>query len=86
MYDRTDQGTLASKISTLKDEILTEGSERDANSYWQIFNLGLQKIVENCIPQKVIKGRYNLPWLDHTLWTKIRKKNKYHRLAKCAKP
>ena len=85
MYDKADQGILAAKIATLKDEILTEGSERDANSYWQIFTRGLQKIMENCIPQKVIKGRYNLPWLDHSLRKKIRKKNKYHRLAKRAK-
>ena len=34
----------------------------------------------------MIKGRYNLPWLDHSLRKKIRKKNKYHRLAKRAKP
>ena len=86
MYDKADQGILASNIATLKDEILAEGSERDANSNWQIFTQGLQKIMENCIPQKVIKGRYNQPWLDHSLRKKIRKKNKYHRLTKRAKP
>ena len=47
----------------------------------------LQKIMENCIPQKVIKGRYNLPWLGHSLRKKIRrKKNKYHCRAKRVKP
>ena len=86
MDDKADQGILASNIATLKDEILTEGSERDANSNWQIFTQGLKKIMENCIPQKVIKGRYNIPWLDHSLRKNIRKKNKYHRLAKRAKP
>ena len=39
-----------------------------------------------CIPQRVIRARYDLPWLDHSLRKKIWKKNKYHRLAKKAKP
>ena len=74
MYDKADQGILAFKTATLKDEILTKGSEHDANSNWQIFTQYLQKIMENCIPQKMIKGRYNLSWLGHSLRKKIRRK------------
>ena len=55
------------------------------NENWQAFTSSLYKILVECIPQKVIKGHQGLPWLDHGLRKKIKKKNKFHSLSKKAK-
>ena len=86
MYDKADQDKVASEITSLKHEFLSKCADRDANSNWLAFTQGLRSVMIKCIPQRVIRARYDLPWLDHSLRKKIRKKNKYHRLAKKAKP
>ena len=61
-------------------------SQENANENWTYFTDGLMKIVRKLVPQKTIRERHDLPWLDRQLRKKISKKNRYHRRAKKAKP
>ena len=85
VFGKADRPRLLSEISHLKDSFLVDFTNRTVNENWEFFTSSLNSILIKCIPQKIIKGRQGLPWLDNALRKKIRKKNKYHSLSKKAK-
>ena len=77
---------MSSEIATFKDSFLKEAPRRNADDNWNRFRDGLMDVVRRVVPQKKVRSRQDLPWLDHHLRKRIKKKNRSHRRAKKAKP
>ena len=86
LYNKADPAVLKSEIASFKDSFLEDASNRSADENWNRFRDGLMNIVRKVVPQKKVTSRQDLPWLDHHLRKKIKKKNRSHRRAKKAKP
>ena len=86
MYDRADKDKLRDAISNLRDKFLSSFSLRNANENWEHFAGELQSIIHKLVPQKIVRGQQKLPWIDAKLRKMIKKKNRFHRRAKKAKP
>ena len=76
VYGKADKEQLKDGISQLKSKFLSEHKNRSVNSNWLSFTDSLRRLMDKCIPKKIIKSRQNLPWLDNKLRKKIRKKSK----------
>ena len=78
IFQKADTTKLQSEIAKLKESFIEEAHSHSVDDNWINFTTSLLKIVKQCVPQKEIKGRQGLPWLDHSLRRKIHKKNKLH--------
>ena len=86
LYSKADPAVLKSEIGAFKDSFLKDASRHNADDNWNCFRDGLMEVVRRVVPQKKVRSRQDLPWLDHHLRKKIKKKNRSHRRAKKAKP
>ena len=57
----------------------------DVNSSWINWQMRFLHIMEQCIPQVILRSRKNLPWLTKSILQAIRKKNILFRVAKKCK-
>ena len=86
MYSKASVTELQREIASFRDTFIKTAPSRDTNENWNFFTNGLMKIIHKRVPQKVIRQRHDLPWLNRHLRTKINRKNRYHRRANKAKP
>ena len=86
MYGKADPEDLKRNLTTLRDSFLAASSGRSASDNWARFTKSLMDIIDKLVPQKIVRERHDLPWLNKSICMKIKQKNRLHWKAKKAKP
>ena len=54
----------------------------DVNQCWKRWHNVFLEVMGQCIPQKVLPTRRNLPWINHSLVTTMRRRNRLFKKCK----
>ena len=79
LYNKADWTTFRSKLKAYQIEILWTESEKSVDQLWSGLTEKLDKLTDECIPSKVIKGKPSLPWVSHEIKRLIRKTDKCYK-------
>ncbi len=70
------------EIAAFKDDFIASSNERAVEDNWNHFKNRITVIVNKHVPTKVLKEKYDLPWMNHSINKDDKKKNKTHKMAK----
>ena len=78
-YKKADWQNIKGEVTKLSDSILADKSHTTTQKMWDQTEKGLQKIINDHIPSKTIKGYKNPPWFTNDLKQLFRKRNAAYR-------
>ena len=78
MYGRADQTLLREDLVGLERRFALASGDLDAESCWSLFTSELHRIVARHVPQKIVRERNDLPWLNIRLRKNIKRKNRIY--------
>ena len=75
--------TITANIIKLSQAFLNENPyHRSVEDNWSIFKETMQDIINRNIPTKLIKSHKDLPWLNHSIKSKMQRRNHLYIRAK----
>ena len=84
-YGRADQTKIKEELLILHHDFTKASPGLNADSCWSFFTERIQKIVSTHVPQKIIRERDSLPWLNRKLCKQVKRKNRTFSRYKKAK-
>jgi hypothetical protein len=64
-------------FKSIEFEFSDPTSISDINENWNLWRDTFLAVADKCIPTKIVKGRYNPPWLTGEIKSLIKKKEHY---------
>ena len=88
LYNRSDMGGLRDHLARFRDSFLSsDHSHMPVNDMWVSFKSEVLEAIERFIPTKMTKTKYCLPWIDSSIKSLIRKRDKlYFRALRSSSP
>ena len=82
IFSRADWPTLKAKMKLYKQSFLSNHYGQTVEQHWTDFTTTLDKLVQECIPAKLIRGKSSLPWITQEIKRLIRKRDSLYRKFK----
>ena len=88
LYKRADMDGLRDHLARFRDTFLSsDHSHMSINDMWVSFKSEVIAAIERFIPTKMTKTKYSLPWINNSIRSLIRKREKlYFRARKSSSP
>ena len=77
-----DKEGMAAKINEFVANITTNWQDRSVDQNWTQFKDGLRSIILQFIPEKTIREKHHLPWINHTIKKLLKRKKRRYDKAK----
>ncbi|CAB3991882.1 Hypothetical predicted protein, partial [Paramuricea clavata] len=78
-YNRADFEKMNRTFESIEFEFSDPTSMSDINENWNLWRDTFLAVADECIPTKIVKGRYNPPWLTGEIKSLIKKKETLRR-------
>ncbi len=88
LYNKMNEEGMKQDLQDMVDHFLTTADNRNADENWNDFKRSVLSIMQKHIPQKLLKGKFDLPWLTSEIkkllqkckkmYTKAKKSNRRH--------
>jgi hypothetical protein len=78
-YNRADFEKMNRTFESIEFEFSDPTSMTDINENWNLWRDTFLAVADKCIPTKIVKGRYNPPWLTGEIKSLIKKKETLRR-------
>ena len=75
LFAKADWTTLKAKMKSYQQSFLINHFGKTVEELWTDFAKTLDKISEECIPSKIIRGKSSLPWITQEIKRLIRKRD-----------
>ena len=75
LFRKADWQTLKHKIKQYQESFLLDSLGKSVEELWNDFTNTLNKLCEECIPSKLIRGKSSLPWITQEIKRMIRKRD-----------
>ena len=72
---KADWQTLKQKMKRYQESFLLDSLGKSVEELWNDFTNTLNKLCEECIPSKFIRGKSSLPWITQEIKRMIRKRD-----------
>ena len=77
-YHKANNSSIKSEVLKFSQAFLNENPyQRSVEDNWSIFKETMHDIINRNVPTKLIKSRKDLPWLNHSIKSKMKKRNHY---------
>ena len=82
IFSKADWPTLKAKMKLYQQSFLSNHYGQTVEQLWTDFTTTLDKLVQECIPAKLIRGKSSLPWITQEIKRLIRKRDSLYRKFK----
>ena len=82
IFSKADWPTLKAKMKLYQQSFLSNHYGQTVEQLWTVFTTTLDKLVQECIPAKLIRGNSSLPWITQEIKRLIRKRDSLYRKFK----
>ena len=82
IFSKADWPTLKAKMKLYQQSFLSNHHGQTVEQLWTDFATTLDKLVQECIPAKLIRGKSSLPWITQEIKRLIRKRDSLYRKFK----
>ena len=82
IFSKADWPTLKAKMKLYLQSFLSNHYGQTVEQLWTDFTTTLDKLVQECIPAKLIRGKSSLPWITQEIKRLIRKRDSLYRKFK----
>ena len=82
IFSKADWPTLKAKMKLYQQSFLSNHYGKTVEQLWTDFTTTLDKLVQECIPAKLIRGKSSLPWITQEIKRLIRKRDSLYRKFK----
>ena len=82
IFSKADWPTLKAKMKLYQQSFLSNHYGQTVEQLWTDFTTTLDKLVHECIPAKLIRGKSSLPWITQEIKRLIRKRDSLYRKFK----
>ena len=82
IFSKADWPTLKAKMKLYQQSFLSNHYGQTVEQLWSDFTTTLDKLVQECIPAKLIRGKSSLPWITQEIKRLIRKRDSLYRKFK----
>ena len=78
LFNKADWPTLKAKLKHFQQSFLANHLSKTVDELWTDFTNTLDKLSEECIPSKLIRGKSSLPWITQEMKRLIRKRDRLY--------
>ena len=78
LFNKADWPTLKAKLKHFQQSFLANHLSKTVDELWTDFTNTLDKLSEECIPSKLIRGKSSLPWITQEIKRLIRKRDRLY--------
>ena len=82
IFSKADWPTFKAKMKLYQQSFLSNHYGQTVEQLWTDFTTTLDKLVQECIPAKLIRGKSSLPWITQEIKRLIRKRDSLYRKFK----
>ena len=82
LLNKADWPKLKSLMRDYQEKFLLNHSNRSVEELWSDFVTTLDTLTSKCIPTKIIRGKFSLPWITQSIRRQIRRRDDLYRKLK----